>query len=504
MSVSPSVAGPYFSSGSISFSALRNTFKQVSSGTIKASELKRNTTTSNTDPIVPDSTENAAVSSSTNLKLSQFRNTIKYYYMTQSGTDINLDFASQSWNSNLGKNIRKWLYINGTLGSNSVGSAAAYLNATVYNLLVDISGSIYGAGGSGGNAGSSGGSGGDAFSIYNSGSNLVVNVQSSAKIYGGGGGGGGGGRGSNGRDGLCIKTESFSGCGANYTPSCSAGFTELALDRGGCCLSETITTCIRYNKKGECKQTKSTTNCLRYNRTRRCEKRTVIAGGQGGDGGVGGPGRGYNYQSGSLGGSPGQSGTDPVAPGAEKSNIQYDWDTDGSDNSSGYLVITGTGSAKITLELETNDESSTNGSSYSRIVGFNGGSTGDPQMFSWGFQEFSTRSTTITVRPERYRVKAYDNLRPVQVSGGLKYRDSDGDDDNARLRVTNKRELAISSGETCGATSGEDGEGGASGGEWGSSGGGTSRGGGGGSAGRAFIGSNYSLTGSTNSSTIRG
>ena len=113
MSASVTKAGPYFSSGSISFSSLRNTFKEVSSGSVKASELTRNTNISEKNPIVPDATENSSVSSSNNLKISQFRDTIKYYYITQSGTDTNFNISSQSWNSNLSKNIKKWMYMNG-------------------------------------------------------------------------------------------------------------------------------------------------------------------------------------------------------------------------------------------------------------------------------------------------------------------------------------------------------------------------------------------------------
>ena len=90
MSSSVTKAGPYFSSGSISFSSLRNAFKETTSGSIKASELRRNTDTENRNPIVPDATENSPISTGSNLKVSQFRNSIKYYYITQSGTDENL------------------------------------------------------------------------------------------------------------------------------------------------------------------------------------------------------------------------------------------------------------------------------------------------------------------------------------------------------------------------------------------------------------------------------
>ena len=106
-----------FTSGSISFSSLRSSFKETSSGSISASELRRDTDVTETDPIVPDSTENRnsgtlsdGISTSNNLKLSQFRNSIKYYYITESGTEINFDIDNPTpvdWNTNLDKNINK-------------------------------------------------------------------------------------------------------------------------------------------------------------------------------------------------------------------------------------------------------------------------------------------------------------------------------------------------------------------------------------------------------------
>jgi hypothetical protein len=170
MTAAVTKAGPYFASGSISFSSLRNTFKEVTSGSISASELLRNTLLTNTSPIVPDATENASVSSSSDLKLSQFRNTIKYYYITQTGTDTNFGIDTQSWNSNLNKNIRKWMYINGTCGSNSTSTAAANLSQSTCNLTIDTSGSIYGAGGAGGTSSSISGSSGGAALLVLSGS----------------------------------------------------------------------------------------------------------------------------------------------------------------------------------------------------------------------------------------------------------------------------------------------------------------------------------------------
>ena len=57
-----STKSQYFTSGAISFSAMRNTFRLNNpTGTISASELLRNTDVTNTDPILPDATENSDV-----------------------------------------------------------------------------------------------------------------------------------------------------------------------------------------------------------------------------------------------------------------------------------------------------------------------------------------------------------------------------------------------------------------------------------------------------------
>ena len=54
MTATVSKAGPYYSSGAISFSSLRSNFKEATSGSISASELLRNTDTLEENPIVPD------------------------------------------------------------------------------------------------------------------------------------------------------------------------------------------------------------------------------------------------------------------------------------------------------------------------------------------------------------------------------------------------------------------------------------------------------------------
>ena len=313
MAATVSKAGPYYSSGEIKFSSLRSNFraqirKATSSGsetfssdtaTIKASELKRLTVTTNTDPIVPDATENANISTSSNWKLSQFRGSIKYYYITQSGTDLNFDIDAQSWNSNLNKNVRKFLFVDGTCGSNDAGSPAAQLSETAYNLTVDVYGNILGASGKGGGTSGapaiSGQKGGDALEMTSTnGANNIVLVRNGSKVYGGGGGGEKGTTGADGSGGSCQDYyETGWHCQGNSPGSekcnrggykCQGGWRYCCVTQGGgCAVAWWFVGC-----------------CIDY----------TVAGVSGGAGGNGGPGRGYNLQEpNSLAGVAGGAGS---------------------------------------------------------------------------------------------------------------------------------------------------------------------------------------------------
>jgi hypothetical protein len=206
-------ATPYFSSGEIKFSALRSNFKEVVSGSISSSELLRVVDPTNTDPIVPDATENSEISSSTNLKLSQFRNTIKYYNASQASSDIDLNLLisnSSLWNGNLSKTIRKTVSIAGTCGSTN-GNPSASIDGDANNVFINITGHIHGYGGSGGVAGGDGENGGTALSINNTKSDGTVYVKtfSTAQVYGGGGGGGGGAHGGKGGNGQYTTSSTY-------------------------------------------------------------------------------------------------------------------------------------------------------------------------------------------------------------------------------------------------------------------------------------------------------
>jgi hypothetical protein len=323
MSATVTKAGPYYTSGSISFSSLRTNFRaQQPDGTfspdtlpIKASELKRDTSTINTEPIVPDCTENANIATSTNLKLSQFRNSIKYYYITQSGTDDNasspsfpgFNIGTQTWNSNLNKSIRKYMYLNGTVGSANVTQYAAYFAAEAHNLRINVSGGVYGAGGE-----VSGGNGGPALYVQSTGSEVVVEVNDTANIYGGGGGGAKGATGANGASSTCYSTSDYTtgqncggcpGCGGNESVDCYAD--------GGCNCG-----------KGGCSSTNYRSVCRVYSPY-------TVPGAPGGDGGIGGAGRGYNQTR--TDGATGALGTTGGCPSYGGDGLQGETGGNGGD-----------------------------------------------------------------------------------------------------------------------------------------------------------------------------
>lgn len=351
MTATVSKAGPYYATGEIKFSSLRSNFraqvrKQTYDGSetfisdssqIKASDLRRITSTSNSNPIVPNATENANISTGSDWKTSQFRNSIKYYYITQTNTNTNFDIPSQSWNSNFNKNIRKIMFIVGTCGSNAPSTAAALSNSISHNLTIDVYGGIYGASGRGGGRSGapaiSGEDGGDALQFYNSGNGNDVLIRSGSNIYGGGGGGERGKNGANGASGTCI----------NYN---------IYLNRacGGCpgCGGDQRLSC--YNRQGRCSWTRQFHDA-------RCLQRisNSVSGGPGGSGGLGGFGRGYNY-SGSTAGDNGSSGSGGGCPGynengspvpqrgadGEKGGDGGDWGNNGSNtNNTGNGGSTG-------------------------------------------------------------------------------------------------------------------------------------------------------------------
>ena len=305
MAISVTKSGPYFTSGAISFSAMRNTFRLNNpTGTISASELLRNTDVTNIDPILPDATENSDVATATDWKTSQIRDSIKFYNLTQpSGdTNVNFDIDAQAWNGNLGRNIVKKLNLQGTCGSNSTSLRAAQVDQAANNLTIDVSGDIFGCGADATTTGPDGDDGGDALGITGGGNNIKVNLQSTARIYGGGGAGEHGAQGATGQSGTCfdyIFQNVSSGCG--FCGDCSnlgAGY-----ERYGGCNTGGGCNCSGWWFWFGCRQ--------RVISTALCRKQdpVTVTGGTGGAGGDGGRGRGFNYQSGTLSGGTGLGGS---------------------------------------------------------------------------------------------------------------------------------------------------------------------------------------------------
>ena len=247
-------AGPYFTgSVPIKFSDMRSFFKEKTTGSVSAKELKRNVNDLERDPIVPDSTENSSVADTVSYdwKSSQFRGSIKRYYATtnSSGTTSNtipnlslgrftgangadwsnggtqgVDSINQL-DGNVARNVQKHIYVTKVLYSGDMGTDGFYgsggggkdktpacrlipsepNNAAVpahnVRIYVEDSGAIYGSSGLGGwhqNGGYSGGSpkpsdpgkdGGVALKILHTGSQTDIYLHNDAKVWGGGGGG---------------------------------------------------------------------------------------------------------------------------------------------------------------------------------------------------------------------------------------------------------------------------------------------------------------------------
>lgn len=338
-----SETGPFYASGEISFSSLRTNFKETSTGSISVSELYRDTDVNETEPVVPDCTENRTsgplnngISSSDELKISQFRDSIKYYDLTQgSDTDTNLDIAASSlWNSNLQYNIEKRVTLSGTSGSTNGNAAASLDAATVYNVLLIITGSILGTGGTAGTETENGGDGGDALYVdTNSTGTVTVRTSgASAQVYGGGGGGGGGGDGGTGgqgkqdysytvQNGTGYSRGGPGGCGCPSGQYCGG-----SQGNGDPCCGGALGT------PGEC-------FCCFYDTT--VTGTNYYNGGSGGDGADGGVGQGYLQTNTSGGTGAGGSGGGTNAGSGGQGGDGGDGGTYGQDGEDGETGDTG-------------------------------------------------------------------------------------------------------------------------------------------------------------------
>ena len=329
MTITVATFGPFYATAGtpISFSSLRTNFRatdidgtvSVDTSSISASQLRRIDSQSISDPTVPDATENVGISTENDLNISQFRNSVKYYKVSQTSTDTNLNISTQAWNSNLSKNIKKKFSISGTIGSSNINTPALSSSSVEHcNLEIVVTGKILGAGGAAGTAnGGNGGNGGTAMNIQNTFIlPIKITIFPSANIYGGGGGGGAGtkggtgGKGANGSSTTATLnartcTDYASGCATwqtNYTN------TDLDDTTRNTNLGWIIQYCPSYY------------SCPYYTYSETAT--TGGDGGEGGNGGNGGVGQGYgqNNTPGIAGppgaeGSPGGGGT--AAKGAD-------------------------------------------------------------------------------------------------------------------------------------------------------------------------------------------
>lgn len=315
----------YFSSGDISFSQIKNTFGG-NANNIKASDYLRNVG-SNVDwesnqiiPKVPDSTENAAVSTGDDWSTSSLRNTIKEYNVIQSGNNEELSFTSAdtgTWNGNLNRNILKNFSITGTVYADETSKYALAMSGDLYNLEIDVEsdGKVYGEGGASG-----GGNGGSALYVNNTYTNSDVELRVYGRVWSGGGGGISGNPGNSGASLSCSSTSYFS----TSNPFTSGRNLSDARPGQSCRSARSGATWVSANQnsvRNRCRgggarrgsggvYPSGNYQCSPF-WTVRCKQTNSfnLAGGPGGPGGSGGPGRGFTTQSSSsLEGSSGSSG----------------------------------------------------------------------------------------------------------------------------------------------------------------------------------------------------
>ena len=300
MAITITKSGPFYETAGtpISFSSLRTNFRatnidetvSVDTLPISASELIRVTSQTTTNPTVPDATENSSIPTSVgagvSIKASHFRNSVKYYRVSQTSTNTNLNISTLEWNSNLSKNIKKKVSIGGTTGSSDTNIPALLTTSGEHcnlEIVVTGTGKVIGAGGTagtaGGTAGGNGGNGGTAMNLLNTlaASVIKVTVASGANIYGGGGGGGGGtvgGTGGTGANGSYLEATYAAACDAwGFLCSFASGETQ-------------VNACTFYNAYCPSYSTVNTTGGT---------------GGPGGNGANGGVGAGYEQALGAAG-----------------------------------------------------------------------------------------------------------------------------------------------------------------------------------------------------------
>ena len=328
----------YFTSGEIKFSAIRDTFGDLAGTDVRASDYLRNAgddvdweapgQTKTISPRVPNATENADVSTSTDWEVSDLRDSIVEYNVVQdaSTSDEELEFADTNvptWNNNLSKNVNKKFSVEGTIYANEVSKYALTFSDGEYNnLTIDVpdGGKIYGEGGAAG-----GGNGGGALYVKNTASydNVSVTIGSNGQIWAGGGGGDNGNSGNSGSTLSCFTNSSHNASygdgGRSYNSSTASNACTSAAPSGS--YDVQVVTANPTSVRNRCRggsyrrgQGWNSTNKSGYscspNWSLSCSSKIAnnIAGGTGGTGGNGGVGQGFSNQSAPGSGNSGNSG----------------------------------------------------------------------------------------------------------------------------------------------------------------------------------------------------
>ena len=236
-------ATKYFTgTGPIKFSEIRDTFGDLPGSNVRLSDYKRNSTgdidwneDSTISPLVPDATENAELSDADdNIQISDYRNTIKQYDVEQTGNEeerVYSDGNTTDWNNNLSKNINKNYNVTGTIYANEVDKYALTFEEGNYNnLYINVSGNIYGEGGSAGDIFWPGGDGGGALYLNNKydGDKVRLSITNNGKIWAGGGGGSAGSDGNDGNTISCQRPKT-------WTADNKVGNTHLCNGNSGAC-----------------------------------------------------------------------------------------------------------------------------------------------------------------------------------------------------------------------------------------------------------------------------
>lgn len=130
---------PIPSSGSLSFSTLRNNLKGSNSGSVKISDYYRN------GSIVPDSPTNSGLPTSGSVSLTQFRNCIAIVNAVITGVEQNLN-TSTIFGNQYGFNIRKVATINGyVISQNSTPALTVNSGSPSAVELNFVSGGVFGS-----------------------------------------------------------------------------------------------------------------------------------------------------------------------------------------------------------------------------------------------------------------------------------------------------------------------------------------------------------------------